>query len=146
MENSLKEVKSIIRSNIEVLKKAKPTSVKNIEDFFEFTSGLPLVTLYTKEGIFKIEEKLYNTSAEYQSEVIEFILRIKPSVMVIENVNDICRMFLQKDIILDKIYTNTDKESVNKDEDENELNKLDIDKIEDYYLLNLILAYNTVIL
>ncbi len=144
MENTLRTVKNIINGNIDLLKKADVKSVKNIEDFFNFTTTIPLVMLYTEEGVKIIESKLFDTSAEYQNEVIEFMLRIKPEVVTIDNFEEICSRFLQEDIIINKLYTPNDKQAKEETEDK-EFTKLDSNLVGKYYLLNLILAYNTAI-
>lgn len=144
MENTLRTVKNIINGNIDLLKKADVKSVKNIEDFFNFTTTIPLVMLYTEEGVKIIESKLFDTSAEYQNEVIELMLRIKPEVVTIDNFEEICSRFLQEDIIINKLYTPNDKQAKEETEDK-EFTKLDSNLVGKYYLLNLILAYNTAI-
>ena len=144
MENVLRNVKSIIESNIALLKKAEIKSVKNIEDFFEFGTSIPLSMLYTEEGLKTIEDKLFNTAPEYQNEVIEFLLRIKPDIVTIRDFTAICSLYLNGDIIIDKLYNKTDAKQ-NDGDDEREFTKLDYE-IDNLYVLNLILAYNTAII
>lgn len=137
MENALNIVKQIINTNIALVKKADPKKVKNIESFFEQVSQIPLIKLYTVEGKKDITNIIYNTDSDFQSEVLEFLLRIKPEVSLVENFETVCKNFLEEDIILDIIYD--DKQ------DTKEFSKIRPDNISKCYVLNLILAYNTAI-
>lgn len=138
MENCFKTVKDIITMNIEVIKKIDPKKSKNIESFFEQVAQIPLIKLYTKEGIQDVEDILYNTDGDFQSEVLEFLLRIKPDISTIDDFEYLCQSFLEDDNILNKMYVSND----NKD---GEFTKIHKDNVKNYYVLNLILAYNTAI-
>lgn len=136
----LRNVKSIVETNITLIKKTDPKAASNIETFFNWVTGIPLIKLYTEEGKKEIEDKIYNTTGEYQIEVTEFLLRMKPIISNMEELNDVCYNFLLEDVILDKPYDTTNAD--------NEFTKLEIsrEKMSKYYLLNVILAYNTSIL
>ena len=138
MENCFKTVKDIININIDVIKKSNPKKTKNIESFFEHVAQIPLIKVYTKEGIKVIEDILYETDADFQSEVLEFLLRIKPDITTVENFETLCYNFMGDDTIIDKIYNSNN----NKD---GEFTKMSKDNVKNYYVLNIILAYNTTI-
>lgn len=133
--NTFLDIKNHITALVSLLEKTKSGSTKNIQTWLDTVSAIPLIKLYTEEGLEEINNSIYNVSETNQSDVLEFLLRLKPSITGIESFNQACYNFIKEDIIIKKFYDN------------GEFNKLDIkqDSMDKYYVLNLILAYNTAI-
>lgn len=133
--NALEEAKKVINNNLELLKQAKNDNVKDIENFFREIETIPLIKLYTNEGLDEIQKLIFENEKEsFQNNVIEFLLRLKPTIENIPEFNNMCYCFTKKDAILDNAYST-------------EFKKIEINKenISEYYLFNIILVYNTVI-
>lgn len=133
--NTFLEIKNHITALVGLLEKTKSGSTKNIQTWLDTVSAIPLIKLYTVEGLEEINKSIYDVSENNQSDVLEFLLRLKPSITGIESFNQTCYNFIKEDTVIQKFY------------DSGEFNKLDIkqDSMDKYYVLNLILAYNTAI-
>lgn len=133
---SLILAKKIITNNINLIKKTSNSESKAIDEFLDSVSEIPLIKLFTKEGLEDVTSLVSGPNTESQANVIEFFLRIKPQIDSIPGFNELCLEFNQELEIIKKLY-GTDSQ----------FTKLDINKdnIKKYYILNLILAYNTVV-
>lgn len=133
--NTFLDIKNHITALISLLEKTKTGSSKNIQNWLDTVSGIPLIKLYTVEGMKVVEDSIYDVSENSQSDVLEFLLRLKPSICGDETFNQTCYNFIKEDKVIKKFY------------DGGEFNQIEIkeDSMDKYYVLNLILAYNTAI-
>lgn len=134
--NALEEAKKIIISNIKLLENAKNDNFKDIDNFLKEIETIPLIKLYTDEGVEDIKILIFENEKEnYQHNVVEFLLRLKPLIENIPDFNNMCFNFTKKDAILDDVYSTEFKKI-----------HISMENISHYYIFNFILVYNTVII
>lgn len=133
--NTFLDIKNHIIALVGLLEKTKSGSSKNIQTWLDTVGSIPLIKLYTVEGMEMVEKSIYDVTENTQSDVLEFLLRLKPLVCGNETFNQTCYNFIKEDKVIQKFY------------DGGEFNQLEIkqDSMDKYYVLNLILAYNTAI-
>lgn len=141
--NPLVEVKKIIVKHLNLLDKNNDkVKTFGIMDFFDECEKIPLIGLYSKETekrVIGIIDNLTLRNPAAQSNIIEFLLRIKHETDIVENFIDACLSygFASRISILNEVC-NAQYTALN----------LEVNwghkGIQEFYVLNIILAYNSV--